>query len=167
MQDIIHQQFGAAIDALEGTVQACPEDTWTSGERWQQPWYLTFHSLFWLDHYLTESSVDYAPPAPFTRGEMESNVFPERTYTKAELIVWLNQCRQALSARIATISTNEDCQRQCHLLWGEMGAAELLVYNMRHVQHHVGQINMLIRQGGGTPAPWVWRTDGLGIGRSD
>jgi uncharacterized damage-inducible protein DinB len=42
-----------------------------------------------------------------------------------------------------------------------MQAGELLLYNLRHVQHHVGQLNLLIRQAGAEPAAWVMRADGL------
>jgi uncharacterized damage-inducible protein DinB len=42
-----------------------------------------------------------------------------------------------------------------------MGAVELLLYNLRHVQHHTAQLNLLIRQAGGEPAPWVMCADGL------
>ena len=27
-----------------------------------------------------------------------------------------------------------------------MGFAELLLYNLRHVQHHAGQLNLMLRQ---------------------
>lgn len=161
MRDAIHQQFGAAIDSLDGAIQACPDATWTTGKRWYQPWYLAFHTLFWLDLYLSESDADYVPPAPFTRGELEPNVFPDRPYTKQELLAWLRRCREALAARLATVSSDADAGRRCHLHWGEMGAAELLLYNLRHVQHHAAQLNLLIRQAGGEPAPWIMRADGL------
>jgi DinB family protein len=160
-RDAIRQQFGAAIDSLEGVIRACPEDLWTAGKRWYQPWYLAFHTLFWLDLYLSESMADYLPPAPFTRGELEAGVFPERPYQKRELLDWLVRCRQALDARLSTVATDQGFRRPCSLSWGEMEAGELLLYNLRHVQHHVGQINLLIRQGGGEPAPWVARAVGL------
>ncbi|WP_133996212.1 DinB family protein [Dinghuibacter silviterrae] len=35
---------------------------------------------------------------------------------------------------------------------------ELLLYNMRHVQHHAAQLNLLLRQAGQTPPDWVSRT---------
>jgi uncharacterized damage-inducible protein DinB len=34
---------------------------------------------------------------------------------------------------------------------------ELLLYNMRHVQHHAVQLNLLLRQGGTVPPDWVSR----------
>ncbi len=161
MRDAIQQQFGAAIDSMEGVIRAFPDDAWTSGERWSQPWYLAFHTLFWLDLYLGESAAEYIPPDPVTRGEMERGVFPERPYTKAELLEWLARTREALAARLLTITADDETRRRCRLHWGEMEAVELLLYNLRHVQHHVGQLNWLIRQAGGKPARWVMRTDGL------
>ena len=162
MIDAIRQQFGAAIDSLEGAIRAYPEAAWTDGERWHQPWYLAFHTVFWLDLYLSESSFDYTPPPPFTRGELEPNVFPERPYSKQEILDWLQQSRAALETRLETVTTPEDARRPCRLHWGTMEAAELLLYNLRHVQHHAAQLNLRIRQAGGEPSPWVMRTDGLG-----
>lgn len=161
MQDAIRQQFGAAIDSLEATILAFPEAVWTSGAKWCQPWYLAFHTVFWLDLYLSESAEDYRPPSPFTRGELEPNVFPSWPYAQEELLAWLRRGREHLTARLATITTPEGARRRCRLHWGEMEAQELLLYNLRHVQHHVAQLNLLIRQAGGEPAPWVMRADGL------
>lgn len=161
MQDAIYQQFGASVDSLEAAIQACPKALWKTGERWHQPWYLAFHTVFWLDLYLSESASKYQPPPPFTRCELEANVFPERPYTQEEILSWLQLSRKNLTKRLATISTREDARRSCHLHWGEMEAAELLLYNLRHVQHHAAQINLLIRQSGGEPSAWVMRTDGL------
>ncbi len=161
MQDAIRQQFGAAIDSLEAAILAFPDAAWTSGDKWHQPWYLAFHTVFWLDLYLSESSADYQPPPPFTRGEMEAGAFPERPYLKDELIAWLRRCREGLAARLVTLATPDGARRRCRLQWGEMEAQELLLYNLRHVQHHVAQLNLLIRLAGGKPTPWVMRADGL------
>jgi uncharacterized damage-inducible protein DinB len=35
---------------------------------------------------------------------------------------------------------------------------EILLYNMRHVQHHVAQLNLLLRQGTADVPNWVSRT---------
>lgn len=160
MRDAIQQQFGAALDALEGCIRACPADVWEVGERGKQPWYLAFHALFWTDLYLGESSADYAPPPPFTRGELERGVFPERAYATGELLGYVDVCRRHLAARLDTL--DDAAERSCSLHWGRMNAVELLLYNLRHLQHHVAQLNLLIRQAGGEPAPWVMRADGLG-----
>jgi hypothetical protein len=162
MISAIRQQFGAAIDALDGAIQSCPDEAWAAGTTYSQPSYLAFHAMFWLDLYLSESGKDYAPPAPYTLGELRRGVYPERAYEKTELMAWLETCRQNLAARLATFDTPEDFGRTCHLHWGEMKAGELLLYNLRHVQHHAAQINLLVRQHGESPGAWTMRADGLG-----
>ena len=36
---------------------------------------------------------------------------------------------------------------------------EILLYNMRHVQHHVAQLNLLLRQDINDAPTWVTQTD--------
>jgi hypothetical protein len=36
-------------------------------------WYLCYHTLFWLDLYLTGAEEGFTPPAPFNLVEMEAN----------------------------------------------------------------------------------------------
>ena len=53
-------QFGAAIDMLENAVLACPEEIWSDRARRPEYWYLAYHTLFWLDLYLTGSVEGFA-----------------------------------------------------------------------------------------------------------
>ena len=58
----IWQQFGAAIDMLDNTLLACPEELWGDRAQGQEFWYVTYHCLFWLDLYLTGKVEGFAPP---------------------------------------------------------------------------------------------------------
>jgi len=51
LKEIIWQQFGAAIDMLENALIACPGELWDSPSKF---WYNGYHSLFWLDYYLSD-----------------------------------------------------------------------------------------------------------------
>jgi hypothetical protein len=67
---IIWQQFGAAIDMLDNALRACPDGLWRErlwNDRSPQPefsefWYVVYHTLFWLDFYLSDSVEGFAPP---------------------------------------------------------------------------------------------------------
>jgi hypothetical protein len=88
---IVWQQFGAAIDMLENAMAACPDDLWGDPPV-QEPavWYLVYHTLFWLDFYLTALPEDFTPPAPFTLSELDpEGIMPERVYSKEELGTYL------------------------------------------------------------------------------
>ncbi|MBC7909815.1 MAG: DinB family protein [Pyrinomonadaceae bacterium] len=155
---ILWQQFGAAIEMLENALRACPEKLW--GDRSQQPeyWYVVYHTLFFLDLYLSGSVEGFAPPSPYNLDEMDpAGILPERVYTKDELQNYLEHGRRKCRATIEAL-TDEKCQQRCVFMWGEMSFAELLLDNMRHVQHHAAQLNLILRQQTDSAPGWVAKT---------
>ena len=162
---IIWQQFGAAIDTLDDVLRACPDDLWRA-QLWDNPserpeysqfWYLVYDTLFWLDLYLTGAGEGFTPPAPFTLSEMEEDGLPERPYTKDELQAYLDYCRVKCQATIEAL-IDEAAQRRCRFRWGEVSFAELLLYNMRHVQEHASQLSLLLGQKGVSAPGWKARS---------
>jgi uncharacterized damage-inducible protein DinB len=155
---IIWQQFGAAIDMLENAMLACPDNLW--GDRSQRPefWYVVFHTLFFLDLYLSESDKGFTPPAPFTLDEMDTaGLLPERVYTREELQSYLEHGREKCRLTIETLS-DEKARQRCGFDWLEISVAETLLYNMRHVQHHAAQLNLILRQKTDSAPRWVRKT---------
>ncbi len=151
---IIWQQFGGAIDTLDNALRACPDELWRA-RLWDHPserpefsqfWYVVYHALFWLDLYLSGAEEGFTPPAPFTLIEQDDDgPLPERPYTKDELQTYLDYSRKKCQATIEAL-TDEAAQRHCRFAWGEVSFAELLLYNMRHVQEHASQLNMMLGQ---------------------
>ena len=95
------QQFGATIDMLENALLACPSTHW-HGRLWSDHsdhplppefaafWYITYHTLFWLNLYLTGSLEGFAPPRPLPWLSLtRAGVLPERPYTRDELHAYL------------------------------------------------------------------------------
>ena len=95
------------------------------------------------------------PPAPFSLAELDADSLPpQQPYSKEELQAYLAQCRRKCRATIMTL-TDDTAQRRCQFRWGELSYLELLLYNMRHVQEHAAQLNLLRGQKlKGTPG-WV------------
>lgn len=156
IQESLWKQFGASIDMLERAIQLCPEAYWDTGSKF---WYNAYHCLFFLDYYLTMEPAQFSPPAPFTLSEFEEGVMPDRVYSKAELLAYLQanreQCRQLISglteAKLESRWINTSGTMNYSVL-------EILLYNMRHVQHHAAQLNMLLRQSIDDAPDWVART---------
>ncbi|HKW51541.1 MAG TPA: DinB family protein [Candidatus Eisenbacteria bacterium] len=152
---IVWQQFGAAIDMLENAMRECPDDLWRDRSKQPEYWYLVYHTLFWLDFYLSAPDEGFTPPAPFTLDEMDpAGLIPERPYTKKELQAYLEhgrkKCREAIGAL-----TDARGNKRCQFGWGEASYSELLLYNMRHVQHHAAQLNLILRQQIDSAPRWV------------
>ena len=155
---IIWRQFGAAIDILENAIKECPVSTWGDRPGFHEFWYIAYHTLFFLDYYLSELSEGFAPPAPFTLSELNpAGALPERVYTKNELLSYLEYGRQKLRVSISAL-TGEKAHKRCGFERPEVAVAELYLYNMRHVQHHAAQLNLILRQRTDSAPRWVAKT---------
>lgn len=155
------RQVGASIDMLDNAVAACPVSLWNE-RLWRTPvpsefppqfaefWYVTFHALVWLDLYLSGvPEEDFAPPAPFIRGVLDSlEALPDRSYTKEELRAYLAALREKCRATLLTL-TDEQAQRLVEYPWSggqPISFLELQLYNMRHVQEHAAQLSLFLGQ---------------------
>ena len=155
----VWQQYGAAIDMLENAIRACPESLWREDTRpvQYQFWYLVYHTLFFIDFDLAESKASFALPAGHQMTELDPDgAYPERVYTQAEMLEYLAHDREKCRATIAAM-TDELAARHNDLR-PELALSELLLYSMRHVQHHTAQLQWLLRQAGVEPPRWVRKT---------
>lgn len=156
---VIWGQFGASIDMLENAMRACPDELWSDRSKQPEFWYLAYHTLFWLDLYLSDSLDGFQPPAPFTLDELSAEErLPERPYTKEELQGYLAHGREKCRALIGGL-TEAKANERCGFDWIDGSVAESLLYNMRHVQHHAAQLNMMLRRSIDSAPRWVKKTN--------
>jgi hypothetical protein len=156
MKTAIWRQFGASIDMLENAIKACPEDVWV-GKRgaFSDFWYLASHTLFWLDFYLSDSVDGFVPPPPFGLEELDpAGALPPRVYSKDELLAYLEHGRKKCRMSIIAL-TSDSVHRDCGSKRPGLTNLEILLYNMRHVQHHAAQLNLILRQTIDSAPNWV------------
>jgi hypothetical protein len=168
--DCLWKNFAAAIDMLTDIVVLCPEELWA---RDKKVFYLVYHTVILLDYYLSYPARDFDPELPYTLGDMDhlpagavDDVLPNRWYAKEEVVHYLSlireKCRRAiLAASEEQLAARwiEDDEIEMHGLCASLvinySVLEILFYNFRHVQHHVGQLNLLLRERAGVAAEWV------------
>jgi hypothetical protein len=159
-REALLQQFGAAIDMLANAIQACPVELWDDGSRQPRFWYLAYHTLFFLDFYLSDSSEGFSPPPPFTLSELDpAGVMPERVYTKEELLSYAGYGRSKC-VRVIQALRPQTLSERCGFERPALSVGELMLYNLRHVQHGAAQLNLLLRQGHVAATPWIIRASG-------
>ena len=155
LRQLVWRQFGAAIDALEAAIRACPDSLWGDRSRRPEFWYVAFHTLFFLDYYSAKARDGFAPPAPFGLEEMDpEGVMPPRVYTREELLRYLEYGRERSREAIRRL-TEESIEHPSPMSRSGLSEFELLVYGTRHVQHHSAQLNLMLRQAGIEPPRWV------------
>lgn len=146
---------------LENAVKQWPEEDWQMGKKF---FYITYHTLVFLDYYLTTPPPGiFTSPLPFkliepadTPAEALDDIIPDRIYTKTELLSYLGNCREKCYTLVHSL-TEEQLSERWIEADGQMNYAllEILLYNMRHVQHHAAQLNMMLRERMSDAPRWV------------
>lgn len=158
VKSAVWRQFGASIDMFENALRACPPKVWGDRPDFHAFWCIAYHTLFFLDYYLSDGAEGFTPPEPYTLSELDpAGVLPDRVYTRDELLAYLRhgreKCRKRIAAMTETSANERPAFGNLELPW-----LDLLLYNMRHVQHHTAQLNLLLRQGVDDAPRWVRAT---------
>jgi hypothetical protein len=154
LKNALWRQFSAAIDMLGNSIRACPPHLWNGPGQF---WYWAYHTLFYLDFNLSENPDVFAPPAPYTFSEFDpGGEMPPEVYSMEQLLTYLEHGRNKCHELIMGLNS-ERVRLRFKTEYRDYDRLEIILYNMRHVQHHTGQLNLLLRQGGEAPPRWVSR----------
>jgi hypothetical protein len=168
MKEIVWNQFGASIDMLINVVSNCPDNYFEQNPRF---YFIAFHSTIFLDYYLTIPPSDFSPQLSFTQKEPEDrpkeaidDLMPDKVYSKREIVDYLGQSREKCKQLIFGLTHHKLTDRfkegdEPHDM--DYPILEILLYNLRHTQHHAAQLNMLVRQDFGKHIAWSFRAGDL------
>ncbi|MBL8008800.1 MAG: DinB family protein, partial [Ignavibacteria bacterium] len=115
LKESLWKQFGASIDMLKNAIMLWPEENWNSDRKF---YYLVYHTLIFLDYYLTIPPTNFISPLPFTITKPDEltedavdDVVPDRIYNKRELLEYLQSCRKKCQKLISDLSEDKIKQR--------------------------------------------------------
>jgi len=162
LNQILSSQFEASLCMMHHCIKACPPKQWEgkiANATFRQ---VAYHTLFFVDLYLSPSAESFELRDLHRRGGDERGPTVSRGLSKRETLSYLSICREKAIDKLATESAK--------ILQGPSGfrkfsRAELHIYNIRHIQHHTGQLSAYLRRVDPTltdskTLPWVgsgWR----------
>src|SRR4029077_4905821 len=94
-----------------------------------------------------------------------AGVLPEKPYTQEELRAYLEHGREKLRTVIAGLTDEQAREPRRFGSSFEGSFFELLLYSLRHVQHHTAQLNLILRQETGSAPPLGGQAPGPGRAR--
>ncbi len=152
-------QFEAALAMMGDCIERCPPDHWDGRIARYTFWHVAYHALCFADYYLSPDEASFRARDIHPQGLSELNEeFPSRRFEQRELADYLAICRQKAHEVLAA-ETRESLEGASGFSWLPFTRGELHVYNIRHVQHHAGQLSAFLRRAGAAPV-WVkagWR----------
>jgi hypothetical protein len=110
------ENFDGALRLMEAAVDDCPDTLWETdlwpeeaptapsefgGLHGSAPWFLAYHALNCTDYDLSGEFEPWAPPPPFDENTFS---FPNRVFTKSEVLGYVEWCRGRVRQRLETLT---------------------------------------------------------------
>jgi hypothetical protein len=158
LKTILTGQFEAALCMLDECIAACPPEHWagkiannTFGE-------VAYHTLFFVDVYLTPTQEAFELRDLHHRGGDERLDAVSAGLSKDETREYVAICRRKAVEALAA-ETAESLQGPSGFGRLTFSRGELHLHNLRHVQHHTGQLSAYLRRVV-TNGTWGWVRSG-------
>jgi hypothetical protein len=145
VKEAIKSQYHASFEMLKQAIVKCPESMWDDQEDKNRFWHVAYHALFYTHLYLQPAREDFSPWTKH-RDKYESLRSSPRPpheepgsgkpYSKEELLEYHEICKEQVEEQIASL--NLDAKSGFH--WLPFNKMELQFYNIRHLQHHTGEL---------------------------
>ncbi len=163
LRRLLKSQYHAALAMLKEAVERCPDALWDDPRHTNRTWQIAYHALFFARYYggRDERFDDFWPghrrgcqnpdglggPHP----ESPLPVLPE-PYTKADVLAAWAHCDAGVDAAVDALDL---AAPQCGFPWYPIPKLEHQFVNLRHIQHHAGQISERLRREADIGVPWV------------
>jgi hypothetical protein len=138
-------QFEAALAMLKQCIQRCPDDLWESSIAQLTVRQVAYHTLFFVDLYLTIDEDAFPLRELHLVGGDEREPGYCAGLDKEATLAYLAICLEKVRTTLASES-EETLRGPSGFSWCKFSRAELHPYNLRHVQHHAGQLSSHLRR---------------------
>jgi hypothetical protein len=144
-KEIIKSQYLATLEMLAQAITQCPEQIWADPEDRNQFWHIAYHALFYTHLYLQPTEDDFQPWEKHMEGLDSFDNLPELTkdggenglpFSKEDLLAYLDFCRQVVREQV----TAANLEAESGFYWIPFDKFQLQFYNIRHIQHHTGEL---------------------------
>jgi hypothetical protein len=141
----IARQFRASLAMFGQAIELCPGSLWTDETYPNRFWHIAYHTLFYTHLYLQPTQAEFRP---WTRHQENSQYLGQRpgtieelprlqtTYSKADVREYLEICRNEVEERVPALNLDA----ASGFSWLPFDKLEVQFYNIRHLQHHTGQL---------------------------
>lgn len=158
--DILVSQYRSALKMLRAAVAACPAPAWNDPSSENRFWQVAYHAVFYAHLYLSRSETAFQP---WEKSIPEYNFLGRlpwpphdppkigRPYEPPEILEYCD----LVIARVRDLVREAPQSGGSGFHWLPMGRRELHLYNLRHIQHHAGQLIERLRARGISGQEWL------------
>lgn len=142
---LFQSQFRSSLEMLHQAVEKCPPELWNRPADQNPAWQVGYHAAFYVHFYGSSSQSAFTfwskhrgqghdlkkQPAP--PQDPSANLEP---YTQAEIIEYIDFIKNQILPTFSDL----DLDGPSGFYWLPFNKLETLVYALRHLQHHTGEL---------------------------
>jgi len=151
---ILRRQFEPTLEMLRRAIQECPDEVWDAQDEEAPFWQQAYHTLFWLDLWLSDPHEEFEPPSFHIRDAVALVKTPCQSFSREQIEGYLEEV-YAKCGKFLDGLTLDALDQESTILGKTWTVADRLLGQLRHVQHHVGYMNGLLRRQTGSAPGWV------------
>jgi hypothetical protein len=141
---------------LGQAIEVCPEDLWLASDYRNRSWHIAYHAVFYTHFYVQDSQADFRAWAKHQAdsqylGPPNEGPALVRPYSRAEVLEYHKLCCAEVEARVPRL----ELSAPSGFYWLPFNKMELQLYNIRHLQHHTGQLADRLRAVARVGIDWV------------
>jgi hypothetical protein len=151
-------QYNASLKMLGNVLESCPEKLWNDESLGDTFWRIAYHVLYFTHLYLHKNLQCFVP------WEKHNDLYQclgKTTYDKKQIVIDGIYSQEELTEFVVLISQSVEKLLKADSLhdesgfhWLKMNRAELHIYNIRHCQHHAGQLVERLHKAGVNGIKW-------------
>ncbi len=153
---VLHRQFSATMKMLRQAIDNIPDSRWHHGI---QQWYYShtaYHILETMEFYLSSdpNEMVWGKRAGFDEdsvSDIRSEILP--LISKELIVLYYNEIQDLLDAIYNTLTQEKFSQKDGFDWFANI--FEKHVYLLRHTQHHLGELALIVREYGSSPVKWT------------
>lgn len=152
MLPIIESQYRAALEMFRQSVTASTDALWNDERHRNPTWRVAYHALFYTHLYLSPSEEEFKP---WEHGSQGLHFFETPTDGKELSRDQIVSYAAMIGDWLPTALEAAPLESASGFEWIPFSRLELHLYNIRHLQHHTGQLIERLRTNGIDDTRWV------------
>lgn len=152
--EILRRQFEPTLEMLRRAIQECSDEVWDAKDEEAPFWQQAYHTLFWLDFWLSDPDEGFEPPSFHGRDAVALVQTSCPSFSREQIEGYLEEV-YAKCGKLLDGLTLDALDQESQISGKRWTVGDRLLGQLRHVQHHVGYMNCMLRRKAGSAPGWI------------
>jgi len=149
LRSVLKSQYHASLAMLREAIESCPPEEWLSNDHKNAFWQISYHTLFFAHLYLQRDEAAFTVWEKHRGADDGTDGEP---YGQGEVLEYWEFCDRMVDDAVDSM----DLERaDSGFSWYRMSKLEHQFVNIRHIQHHGGQLIDRVRSAADVGVRWV------------